>query len=75
MKAYELPAKITPEGNLELPERLRRMLPAGKSAKVIVLVPDAADVDEQAAWEDLTAEQFLSGYAAADAAYDASTSL
>jgi len=70
MKAYELPAKITPEGNLELPERLRRMLPAGKTARVIVLVPDPSDVDEQSAWEDLTANQFLSGYAAADAVYD-----
>ena len=70
MKAYELPAKITPEGNLELPERLRRLLPAGKMARVIVLVPDAADADEQAAWEGLTADQFLSGYAAADAVYD-----
>jgi hypothetical protein len=70
MKAYELPAKITPDGNLELPERLRRLLPAVKAARVIVLVPDAADSDEQAAWEPLTADQFLSGYAAADAVYD-----
>ena len=70
MKAYELPAKITPEGNLELPERLRRLLPAGKTARVIVLVPDPSDADEQTAWERLTADQFLSGYAAADAVYD-----
>jgi hypothetical protein len=70
MRAYELPAKITPEGNLELPERLRRLLPAGKSARVIVLIPDPADADEQNAWERLTADQFGSGYAAADAVYD-----
>jgi hypothetical protein len=69
MRAYELPAKITPEGNLELPERLRRLLPAGK-ARVIVLIPDPADSDEQNAWERLTAEQFCAGYAAADAVYD-----
>ena len=72
MKAYELPAMITPEGNLELPERLRRVLPAGKSARVIVFIPDPADADEQNAWERLTAEQFCSGYAEADAVYDRS---
>jgi hypothetical protein len=70
MRAYELPAKITPEGNIELPERLRRLLPAGKPARVIVLVPDPADADEQSVWEQLTADQFSSGYAAADAVYD-----
>ncbi|MCX6843142.1 MAG: hypothetical protein NTX53_12760 [candidate division WOR-3 bacterium] len=70
MKAYELPAKITPEGNLEPPERLRRLLPAGKAARVIVLIPDPADADEQNVWERLTAVQFCSGYAAADAVYD-----
>ncbi|MBM3313817.1 hypothetical protein FJY70_04400 [candidate division WOR-3 bacterium] len=34
MKAYELPARITSEGDLELPERLRGLLPAGKAAIV-----------------------------------------
>jgi len=70
MKAYELPAKITPEGNLELPERLRRLLPAGRAARVIVLISDPADADEQNAWEQLTADQFCAGYSAADAVYD-----
>jgi hypothetical protein len=70
MRAFELPAKITPDGNLELPERLRRMLPAGKPARVIVLVADPSDAEEQTAWERLTADQFLGGYAAADAVYD-----
>jgi len=70
MKAYELPAKITPEGNLELPEPLRRLLPAGKAARVIILISDPADADEQNAWERLTVDQFGSGYGAADAVYD-----
>jgi len=70
MRAYELPVKITPEGNIELPERLRRMLPAGRVARVIVLIPDPADADEQNAWERLTADQFCAGYVAADAVYD-----
>jgi hypothetical protein len=70
MKAYELPAKMTPEGNLELPESLRRLLPASRAARVIVLIPDPTDADESQAWERLTADQFCSGYAAADAVYD-----
>ena len=70
MRAYELPARITAEGNIELPESSRKLLPAGKSAKVIVLVPDPSDIAEQRAWDRLTAEQFSAGYAAADAVYD-----
>ena len=70
MKAFELSAKLTPDGNLELPEAVRKLLPAGKPARVIVLVPDAADADEQSAWDQLTAQQFLAGYAETDAVYD-----
>ena len=70
MRAYELPVKITPEGNIELPERLRRLLPADRAARVIVLIPDPTDVEEPGAWERLAADQFCSGYAAADAVYD-----
>jgi hypothetical protein len=50
MKAYELPVRVTPEGNLEIPERLRQTLPAGETVRVIVLVPDPSDADEQSAW-------------------------
>ena len=70
MKAYELLARVTPEGNLELPDKLRRLLPAAGTARVLVLIPDATDAEEQETWEQLTADQFLSGYAAADAVYD-----
>jgi hypothetical protein len=70
MRAYELPAKMTPEGNLELPDVVRRLLPTSKAARVIVLIPESDDAEEQGAWQRLTADQFCSGYAAADAVYD-----
>jgi len=70
MRAYELPVKVTPEGNLELPDAVRRLLPAGKTARVIVLIPEPTDADEQGSWQRLTADEFCSGYAAADAVYD-----
>ncbi len=70
MKAYELPVRLTPEGNLELPDAVRNLLPAGRPARIIVLIPDPDDAGEQRAWEDMTREQFLAGYVAADAVYD-----
>ena len=70
MRAYELPAKLTPEGNIELPDAVRRLLPTSKAARVIVLTPEPVDAEEQSAWQRLTADQFCSGYAAADAVYD-----
>ncbi|HTW92432.1 MAG TPA: hypothetical protein VMH22_12085 [bacterium] len=70
MKAYAFSAKVTPEGQVELPERLRRLLAADKTARLLVLMPETPDADELAAWDELTSEQFLAGYAAADAVYD-----
>jgi hypothetical protein len=70
MKAYEMPLEIDRDGKIELPEAIARQIPPGRKARVIILVPDPADVGEQAVWNCLTAEQFLSGYAEADAVYD-----
>lgn len=71
MKAYEFPAKVTSEGNLDIPSGLTEMLPRDQVVRVIILVSDPADTHEQAAWSRLTAEQFLAGYSEADAIYDA----
>lgn len=49
MKAYEFPAKITPEGKLELPDVQLEDLPRNSVVRVIVLVEeqtDEADEDE-----------------------------
>lgn len=70
MKAYELMTKISPEGKLELPDALQKALPRDEAVRVIILVGEASHDSESAAWARLTAEQFLSSYAEADAIYD-----
>jgi len=69
MKAYEFLTKVTPDGNLEVPEHLARVIPGDRTIRVIVLVSETPE-QEDAAWARLTAEQFLAGYSDADAIYD-----
>jgi hypothetical protein len=71
MKAYEFPCKVTSEGRLELPEALTKLLPANQVVRVIVLLNEPTEREDEEAWARLTAEQFLTGYSAADAVYDA----
>ena len=73
MKAYEVPVRIRPEGTIQIPEILLKRLPKDQFVRVIILVSDpedASDEDEDTAWAQLTAEQILAGYDAADAIYD-----
>ena len=70
MKAYELPAKVMPDGQLDIPPALTSILPRGEVIRLIVLISEPADVAEQADWSRLTAEQFLAGYSEADSIYD-----
>ena len=70
MKAYEIPLKVTAEGKIELPEALLALLPHGQTVRAIILVPEPADDEENAAWSELTAAQFLAGYRGADSIYD-----
>ena len=69
MIAYELPAKVTSEGQLDIPSAFAEMLPRGQVVRLLVLIDESAD-DEEAAWSRLTAEQFLAGYSEADSIYD-----
>jgi hypothetical protein len=70
MKAYEIPLKVTAEGKIELPEALLALLPHGQTVRAIILVPEPADDEENSAWSELTAAQFLAGYSEADSIYD-----
>jgi hypothetical protein len=45
-------------------------LPANQVVRVIVLINEPPEVEAEANWSSLTAEQFLAGYSEADAAYD-----
>jgi len=70
MKAYEFPAKVTPEGRLEFPESLLQHLPGNQQVRVIILVSEPIEEEEEAAWHRLAAEQFFADYSDADAIYD-----
>lgn len=47
MKAYEFPAKITPEGKLELPDVQLEDLPRNSVVRVIVLVEEQTDEEDE----------------------------
>ncbi|MEX0268341.1 hypothetical protein AB3R30_04300 [Leptolyngbyaceae cyanobacterium UHCC 1019] len=68
MRAYEFPAKVTADGQLELPPELQVRLRHRPSVRVIVLLDESDDESEN--WATITAKQFLSGYSAADEVYD-----
>ncbi len=70
MKTYEFPAKVTPAGDLELPDALAELLEQNDAARVVILLPEPADDEEDADWERLGDEEFLAGYTAADSIYD-----
>ena len=70
MKAYEFPAKVASDGNLTLPDALSRLLMGNQAVRVLILVSEPTDIDEQVAWSQLTTEQFFAGYSEVDAVYD-----
>jgi len=70
MKAYEFPVKVTADGRLVMPDALLKLLPTNQIVRIILLVSEPTDIEEQAVWSRLTAEQFFAGYSEADAIYD-----
>ncbi len=46
MRAYEFLARVSPEGKLELPDVKLKDLPYNPVVRVIVLVEEASDVEE-----------------------------
>ncbi len=70
MKAYEIPIKVTKEGKVEPLDALLELLPRDQVVRVIILVPEPTDTEEQAVWSCLTAEQFFAGYSKVDSIYD-----
>jgi hypothetical protein len=43
VKAYEFPCKVTPEGRLELPEALTKLLPVNQVVRVIILLNELTE--------------------------------
>jgi hypothetical protein len=67
MKTLEFDARVNEDSTLTLPPEIAAEVPEERAVRVILLVPDSPEGDE---WEQLTAEQFLEGYADSDAIYD-----
>lgn len=66
MQAVEFSTQLNQTNNIEIPQRLIKMLKGGQMVKVIILFED----EEQKEWEQLTAQSFLNGYAEQDSIYD-----
>ncbi len=69
MKAYEFAAEVMADGHLTLPESSLAQLAGHHAVKVIVLVQDAPEAEEEVEWQAMAAEQLLAGYCEADAVY------
>jgi len=77
VKAYEFPATVTTEGNVELPETVVKLLSANQAVRIILLVPDPPPYDtdltleeEDEMWHRYNADHLLKQYSEADAVYD-----
>ncbi len=70
MKAYEFPVRIMSGGVIRLPADLSEQIPKNRQVRVIVLVSEIEDTNEETEWNRLTTEQFFAGYADKDELYD-----
>jgi hypothetical protein len=70
IKAIEFIGKVSNEGEIELPDTIVKQLPPDQNFRVIILINEAKENEEHAAWSNLTKDQFLSGYSDKDAIYD-----
>lgn len=72
MQAYECTAEVDSTGALHLPEAIAVEMMSRKTVRVLVLLDETTkQQEEHRTWNDLTASQFLLGYADSDAIYDA----
>ena len=67
MKTLEFDAQISPDSTLKVPGAFATQIEANQPVHVVLLVPELGEDQD---WSQLTAEQFLKGYADSDAIYD-----
>lgn len=67
MKAIEFQTQVYPDQTLTIPPHVVAQLSAQHDVRVRLLIPES---HEDEAWERLSAEEFLQGYAEGDAIYD-----
>jgi hypothetical protein len=56
MKAYEFPSQVTADGKLTLPETVLANLSNQQSVRIIMLVNEGIEEQEQTEWSQLTAD-------------------
>jgi hypothetical protein len=69
MKAYQFPARVA-GGTIQIPNAVSGLLRDDETVQIIVLARESQDAEEDSDWAQWTAQQFLAGYDATDAAYD-----
>ena len=69
MRAYEFPLEVSLDGRLVIPARVMNGLPPRPVGRVLLLIVEPEDSDEQSIWSTLTRDHFLAGYGEADALY------
>lgn len=47
MQAYEFPATISADGKLELPPNMQLPVPANRAARVIVMIEEDSEIDNE----------------------------
>lgn len=70
MKIYEFPAKIGPHGSLVIPGDLIKSLGEDETVRVIIVVNEATESEEDFDWSQFAHDQLLAQYDDADAIYD-----
>lgn len=66
MPSWQFQTHVNPNLTVSIPPEVARQLPPDSEIRVVLTTRNADDV----AWERLTLEQFLEGYAPGDAIYD-----
>lgn len=63
MKAYEIKGRLSKDGNIIIPKKIKNELKPVKNIKVIILYGNEE-------WENYTVKEFHSGYSKQDEIYD-----
>ena len=67
MKVLEFQAQIPGDGMLKVPPDIAAQIPGDDQVRVVLVIGESP---EDQAWQKLTADRFLAGYAESDAIYD-----
>jgi hypothetical protein len=70
VQAVEFDSVLSEKGELAIPGKLAELLPRAQKLRVIVLFDEAAALQADQGWSQLSARQFLGQYSESDAIYD-----